>query len=79
MKVNDKAQIAACSRTFTLDDPLETQRARQHILQRSNNFFGTLRNPSPLEQTATSEGKIIVKSEQHQEAGETNCFTCQNP
>lgn len=55
MKVNDKAQIAACCRTFTLDNLLETQRASQHILQRSNNFFRTLRIPSRLEQTATSE------------------------
>lgn len=38
MKVNDKAQISACSRTFTLDNPLKTQCASEHILQRSNNF-----------------------------------------
>lgn len=41
MKVT-KAQITACSRTFTLDKPLETQCASQHILQRSNNFFRTV-------------------------------------
>lgn len=48
MKVNDMAQITACSRTFTLDNPLETQCASQHILQRSNNFFRTLIIPYHL-------------------------------
>lgn len=48
MKVNDKAQISACSRTFTLDNALKTQCASQHILQRSNNFSRILIIPYHL-------------------------------
>lgn len=82
MKVNDMAQIAAWSRTFMLDNPLETVTlnvpvntfCREVAISSEHWLFP----PTFLEESAIAEWKIIVKLEHHQEAGETNCFTGQN-
>ena len=82
MKVNDMAQIAAWSRTFMLDNPLETVTlnvpvhtfCREVAISSEHWLFP----PVFLEETAIAEWKIMVKLEHHQEAGETNCFIGQN-
>lgn len=82
MKVSDTAQIAAWSRTFMLDNPLETVTLNMPV----NTFCWEaaissehwLFPPAFPEETAITEWKIIVKLGQHQEARKTNCFLGQN-
>lgn len=82
MKVNHTAQIAAQSRTFMLDNPLETVTlsvpvdtfCREAAISSEHWLFP----PIFPEETATVERKRIVKLEQHQEAMETNGCIGQN-
>lgn len=82
MKVTDRAQIAAQSRTFMLDNPLETVTlsvpvdtiCREAAISSEHWLFP----PVFPEETAAADRERIVKLEQHQEARETNGCIGQN-